>query len=442
FGIARATRTSAEANLTQTGAVLGTATYFSPEQAEGSSVDARSDIYSLGVVLYEMLCGAPPFQGDNPVSIAYKHVREDPVPIVDRCPACPPALAAIVAKAMAKSPDQRYASADDMRTDLNRFLQGRPVAAVVDPPTQMVAATTVGAPVAPTRVGRAVTVEEETSRPTGGGRGGAYLALLLALLVILGGLIFLLARSLGLIGTTSKVSVPNVIGMNVNQAVSTLTGAGLKATEQFNDAPGTPPNNVYDQNPKPNTSVGSGSSVTLLISKGAPLVAVPNVVGQDVNSASLALQHAGFQVSTTQRADNSQPGTVLSQSPASGQAPQGSTVDLVVSSGAQQVTVPDVSGMTTAQAGNVLGQAGLTVGQSSQQASDSVPSGEVISTNPQAGTSVAKGTAVNLLVSSGPSTTTTTTSSTTTTSTTLLPSSTTTSSTTTTTRPTTTTTAP
>src|SRR5579884_1157474 len=124
FGIARATRTTPDSNLTQTGAVLGTATYFSPEQAEGASVDGRSDVYSLGVVLYEMVTGQPPFSGDNPVSIAYKHVREQPQPPSAIRSTVPPQFEAVVMKALAKSPDARYPSAQALRADLMRFAQG------------------------------------------------------------------------------------------------------------------------------------------------------------------------------------------------------------------------------------------------------------------------------------------------------------------------------
>src|SRR5436190_3927588 len=144
FGIARAA--NAEESLTQTGAVMGTATYFSPEQAQGTTVDARSDIYSLGVVLYELVTGRPPFSGDNPVTIAYKHVREDPAAPRARNPSVPVAFEHIVLQAMAKDPADRYQTAEELRADLLRFRQGRPVVAappMASPPTQAVAATTV-----------------------------------------------------------------------------------------------------------------------------------------------------------------------------------------------------------------------------------------------------------------------------------------------------------
>ena len=134
FGIARAGTSD---GLTQTGSVMGTATYFSPEQAQGLAVDGRSDVYSVGVVLYELVCGVPPFAADSPVSVAYKHVREEPVPPSQRNPEVPPALEQIIMSALAKDPDHRYQSADDLRADLLRFRRGRPLAAA--PVTAIVA---------------------------------------------------------------------------------------------------------------------------------------------------------------------------------------------------------------------------------------------------------------------------------------------------------------
>ena len=447
FGIARAASASAEANLTQTGAVLGTATYFSPEQAEGSAVDERSDVYSLGIVLYEMVVGQPPFTGENPVSIAYKHVRELPEPPSRRRPGVAPQYEAIVMQALAKDPALRYQSAQELRADLMRFVQGRPVQAG-DPMTALAPAAGVTA-MAPalggamaadaTRVGRAVTVDEAVGGPPRrGGRSGAYLALLFILLLALAGILALIAHNLGLFGSSSgSATVPNVLGMAAPQATSTLQNDGFNVKQTLQSNPGGTPGQVFNTSPAAGTSAAKGSTVTIFVAKGGQ-VKVPDVRNQNYNQASQTLSSAGLAVQVQNQASNSAaPGTVLDENPAPGTTvPSGTTVTLTVSSGAATVQVPDVTGLSEAQAANELGQAGLTVGSVLNQASSTVAQGDVVSTNPAAGTAVPKGSSVTIFVSSGAGTTTTSSSSTTTTLvTTTLPNQ-----TTTTTAPTTTTT--
>ncbi|MDA8365741.1 MAG: Stk1 family PASTA domain-containing Ser/Thr kinase, partial [Actinomycetota bacterium] len=218
FGIARAVNT--EESLTQTGAVMGTATYFSPEQAEGMGVDARSDIYSLGVVLFEMVTGRPPFLGDTPVAVASKHVRDHPPAPREINPAVPPTFEAVILKAMAKDPAFRYQTAEDLRADLLRFNEGRSVLAMSDATqaigavggagaTQMMSAVDGAEPLPP-----APPVQRNRTRTY-----AVILAILLVALVVLG---LLLARSLGYLGGSPSFNLANVVGKPVTQATATL----------------------------------------------------------------------------------------------------------------------------------------------------------------------------------------------------------------------------
>ncbi|HYX44379.1 MAG TPA: Stk1 family PASTA domain-containing Ser/Thr kinase, partial [Acidimicrobiales bacterium] len=275
FGIARAG--DPQESLTQTGAVMGTASYFSPEQAQGLPIDNRSDVYSLGVVLYEMVAGRPPFTGDSPVAIAYQHVREQPVPPSEHNPDVPPAFEAIVMKALAKNRADRYESAEALRADLLRFAQGRPVTAEgAMPATGAAALAGAGAAAAATNVMGAVggdgtrvmsrqtevVAEEEPERPPS--RTSTYIVILAVLLAVLAGLLFLLARELG-VGGAKDVVVPAVVGDTQQVATRKLRDVGLKAsiTAQPNSA--NPPGQVLAQDPTGGARVRRGGTVRLTV---------------------------------------------------------------------------------------------------------------------------------------------------------------------------------
>jgi serine/threonine-protein kinase len=432
FGIARAINT--EESLTQTGAVMGTATYFSPEQAEGVGVDARSDIYSLGVVLFEMATGRPPFLGDTPVAVASKHVRDHPPAPRELNPSIPPTFEAIILKAMAKNPEHRYATAEDLRADLLRFNEGRTVLAMDDATALLaVAGTTqvVGAVsgMDVTQSVAATTPEGADDEENGSNRTRTYaiiLAVLVLLLLVAG---YFLARNLGYLGGSASFNLPAVAGQPVAQATTKLTDDGLvvKTTTQIStDTPGT----VISTNPPANSLVKKGNTVTLTVAAVQQVTVPSGITNTSLTNAQSLLTAAGLNSTVNNVANNQPTGTVLGASPTPGtKVGKGSAVTLTVSSGPSDVRVPSLIGLTQTQAGNVLGQAGLNVGNISSAPSPNFASNLVIASTPSAGASVKPGSSVDIVVSTGPPPTTTTSTSTTTTSTTSPSSSTTTSST-------------
>jgi beta-lactam-binding protein with PASTA domain/tRNA A-37 threonylcarbamoyl transferase component Bud32 len=384
FGIARAAADSSA--MTQTAAVIGTAAYLSPEQARGEHVDARSDLYSTGCLLYELVTGAPPFTGDSPVAVAYQHVREDPEPPSAYDQTLPSSVDAVVLKAMAKNPANRYQSAEEMGADLLRAAAGQEVLAtpVLEPALVLAPAAVAGA--------QAQERDRSTARAVTYGLFG-----LLLVGIIVG--IALLVK--GLLGPDAGlVEAPPLVGLSQREAVAAIDAAGLtvgEVTERFDAEPfGT----VLEQSPAADILLRSGGSVDLVLSQGLEMTIVPvEVVGLSQDEAEVLLAERKLVVGDVVTRDGNIPeGTVLGISPQPGsQVPAQSEVTLTVASG--NIQVPDVRGKTLEQAAGELQRAGFSVGI--QYVADPGEPDRVLDQSP-VNTLAPRGSTVAILVSQVP----------------------------------------
>ena len=400
FGIARAI--GADEQVTQTGLVMGTATYFSPEQAQGLEVDGRSDIYSLGVVLYEMVTGRAPFTGETPVAIAYQHVREQPASPRSINPAIPSALEAIILQAMAKLPADRFRSADEMRADLDRFVRGQtvlaqpPTEAFTGPATEVIDAGAINAHLNIDEDDDEI-VERRATNTRKWLLGGAAIAIAIILLIIFGG------QRLGYFGGSPYFAVPNVEGMKPATALTTLKRAELVVSTRKVAGDISNQNTVISQSPAFPDTVRKHTTVFLTIAGAAPSAMIPDVVGKTRILAENALTHAGFRWRSVPVASpGAKQNTVVKESPVGGiTKPKGTLVTISYVQN-HTVIVPSVTGDNAAKAGGALAKANLKVGVTKPAFSSTVPQGDVVSTSPASGAVVREGTAVDLVISSGP----------------------------------------
>ena len=395
FGIVRALGGETESQMTQTGMVIGTAAYLSPEQAQGSPVDARSDVYSLGCVLYEMLTGNPPFTGDTPLAVAYKHVREPVEPPSSINPDVPEDLDAITMKALAKNVDNRYSSSTEMREDLERFTSGQRVHATPVLGETMVA-TGVGSG---TQVLRQTEVfsgdDDEPSRS----RAGWYVVIALLILGLFGLLAYLLANNV--LGEAELVRIPDVVGMTEEEATDELETAGFDV--QVDERPSEKDEGeVIKQDPKAGRKLEEGETVTITVSTGVEQVEVPDVEGLSFKEARDLIEAEGLVVGELTRVESEEEeGTVLDQDPAPGtEVDVDSAVDLELAQ-SPVVIVPDVINQSEDSAVAELERAGLTASVDTAPSND-VDEGLVITQDPEPGAEVEPGDTVVILVSEGP----------------------------------------
>jgi beta-lactam-binding protein with PASTA domain/tRNA A-37 threonylcarbamoyl transferase component Bud32 len=417
FGIARALGEGQ--NMTQTAAVIGTAQYLSPEQARGEAVDARSDVYAAGCVLFELLTGEPPFTGDTPVAVAYQHVREDPRSPSEVNPSVTPQLDAIVLKALSKNPVNRYQSAAEMRADLVRVRSGQqPLAPVVmseDERTALLNPGSTGqtrringagtrhapAPVPPVRYDDRGGYDDYDGDPDRGRRRriaiGVASAVVLALLGLTAYLIY------GGSPAAKQVSVPDVSGQQPEAARAALQAANLLVTIDRVPSDVDQKDRVVGTDPTANTQVPERSTVKLQVGNGPDQAAVPPLTGRTVADAGPLLTQRGLVLGAQTEQNTNDPaqiGKIVSSTPAAGEnVPAGTAVAVVVGKQQATVAVPNVVGRDADDAERALRQAGFQVRRATVDAGGN--EGDVTGTDPAAGAQVAQGSTVTLQVTSG-----------------------------------------
>jgi serine/threonine-protein kinase len=414
FGIARA----GTSQMTEAGSIVGTAQYLSPEQARGSGVDQRSDLYSLGIVLYELLTGTVPFNGDTPVEIAMKHLSQTPDPPSVTRPDLPREIDLVVTRALAKDPDDRYQSAEEMDADLDRVARGAAVSAETEESATMIMRAPQTLP-GPTSATAATMIQ----RPRGAAMPPQppvyydleepihrrpiwpwFAALLFVIGAALGGW-FLYSQISDKLASNAPLPVELYLNMREEPARAKIAADGFDPRVKRQPNRSTPTGLVFKQDPNPGSRIPKGSRVTIWVSTGVPKVGVPSLVDTASTDAVAALKDANL-VADVHEVQSSKPaGTVTAQDPPPGtQVPEGTKVRINVSKGPQPVSVPNVVGQPIDTASSILQGQQFTV--STNYVDDTAPANTVISQSPGAGESAGKGSTVTLTVSKGPTTST------------------------------------
>ena len=419
FGIARA----GASQMTEVGSIMGTAQYLSPEQARGAPVTAASDLYSVGIVLYEMLTGQVPFSGDSAIEIAMKHLNETPRPPSSLRPELTPELDQVVLRALAKNPEDRYQASEEFSADLDRVEAGIPIApetsaaatailsggfetsaTQVIPPTETARQLPPTQPAAPRRPPPTYPPRYRYDEPPR--KRNRFLPWLLVILLLAGAAVagwYVYTQIQDELRST-QVAVPNVIGLERKLAVKKIEDEGFQADVQTGVGTAEDRGKVIDQNPDGGTRIEKGSTVRILVSVGPEQVEVPEVVGKPLDEATQTLANAGFRWTTKRVFSPDAPeGEVTKQNPKPGeQAEKGATIALTVSKGQELAAVPDVLQQTRQSAESELRSAGF-VAEAVLVDSDS-PQGLVVAQDPDPGTEKPKGETVQISVSNGPQT--------------------------------------
>ncbi len=401
FGIAKAV--NAATIVDSTDGIIGSVHYFSPEQARGGYVDEKSDIYSLGIVMYEMLTGNVPFDGDNPVNIALMHINGDMTPPSELVSGIPPALEHIVMKCTDKYPVNRYASADELIEALNNL---EFIGSVVGNSVLMgqEQRQRPAEPIARTDYNDGEPEEEKPRREKKQGSGKKkpiiIVSCIVAALVIALGICF----ALGVFGS-KEIEAPDFTGLTVTEAEEAAQKLEVKIKEGDPvSSDDVEPGKIVRQDPEPGTTIKTKSTVTVFVSSGPGDEEVPDVVGQDEEDARETIESAGFECNVTTQASEKSAGTIISQDPSGGsKAEKGSTVNLVASDGSlSRSTMPYLKGKTLSEAQDALANADLKLGNVDYAWSDTYAEGEVMWQQYDADSKLDKHTSVNLQVSKGP----------------------------------------